>query len=149
MDIKLIKNNAGEFTIGLSNGDLIKDPGFDTAINISLFTNARAPDDKVLKPEDRRGWPGDLVSPVQDRIFGSWLWLVNQKRLIPENLNQSINFAQMSLNWLVIDGVAKSVIVSGEIIPRLGNKLTIIITSLSGETNTHYVELWENTGNVS
>ena len=145
-EIKLIKNSVGEFTIGIENGDLINDDGFDTAINVSLFSDARAPADKVLAPENRRGWIGDLVSPVANRLWGSWLWLVNQRRLTPDTLNENINFAQLALDWFVIDGIAKSVVVSGEIVPRLGNRLLIVMTSLSGEVSNHYVDLWKKTG---
>ncbi len=146
MDAKLITNDSGSFTIGITNGDLTPEDGFDTAINLSLFSDARANEDQVTVPENRRGWMADLVSPVTDRLFGSLLWLLNQRRNNQDTLNQSINSAQLALNWFVDDGLAIQIEVSGEIIPRSGIRLTIIITSVSGNVSTHYVNLWENTG---
>lgn len=149
MDIKAFKTDQQEYTVRIQDGDFIPDDGFDTVIHMSLLTDARATEDQVAVPENRRGWPGNLVSPVEDRQLGGWLWLVDQSRLTADTLNRSINYAQLSLNHLVEDGLAKSVVVSGEIVPRSGIQLTIVITSVSGVTSTHYVKLWENTGNAA
>ena len=100
-------------------------------------------------PEKRRGWLGDTVSTVPGRIIGSWLWLIDQRRLIPETLNLSINYAQLALNWFIEDELADAVIVSGIIVPRSGIQLLIIITAKSGQTSNHYRNLWEFTGNAS
>lgn len=149
MDVKIIKDENDKFTIGITNGDLTPENAFDTPINMSLFIDARAPADLVVSPEKRRGWLGNTVSLVEGRQLGSLLWLVDQSRLIPDTLNKNINFAQLSLNWFVEDGIAKSVKVGGTIIPRKGVQLDIEITSLSGVTTNHYVNLWELTGNVT
>ena len=149
MDIKAFPTDQQEYTMRIQDGDFIPDDGFDTVIYMSLLTDARATEDQVAVPENRRGWPGNLVSPVEDRQLGGWLWLVDQSRLTPDTLNRAINYAQLSLNHLVEDGLAKSVVVSGEIVPRSGIQLIIVITSVSGVTSTHYVNLWGNTGNAA
>ena len=149
MDIAFTQKADGTYTVSITDGDLTQVEGFDTAINILLLSDARATSDRVLQPESRKGWLGDLVSPISNRIFGSWIWLVNQRRLTPDTLNASVNFAQIAVNTLVTDGLAKSVSVTGEIIPRVGIQLTIVIIAPSGITTTHYVNLWELTGNAS
>jgi len=145
-DIKLITTVTGEYTIGFENGDFILDQGFETSILLSLLLDARATDDRVLVPENRRGWMGDVASKVDGRTFGSLLWLVDQRVLNTETLNDSINFAQLANNWFLEDGVAKAIAVTGSIIPSAGIRLEIAITSDSGNTTNHYVNLWEVTG---
>ena len=80
-DIVLILEN-GSFDLVIENGDFKNEEGFDTAIWVSLFTDARASESQVLIPENRRGWLGNLVSDVEERQLGSFLWLVEQRKLI-------------------------------------------------------------------
>lgn len=146
MDIKSIVGEDGNFTLGITKGDLIAEDGFDTAINMSLFTDARANEDQIAQSERRRGWLGNTVSKVPGRQLGSFLWLVDQSRLIPNTLNKTINFAQLALDWMVEDQLAKSVTVDGVIVPKLGIELIIIITHTDDTVTTHYRKLWELTG---
>jgi len=149
IDIKTVKASNGVFDIPIENGDLAGVEGFDTAIWVSLFTDARAPESIVKKPEDRRGWLGNLASPVEGRDLGGLLWLTDQRRLNQDALNEVVDYARQSLNWFVEDSIAKSIEVSGEIIPLQGIRLTIIIETPDGNTVTHYVPLWEVTGNAN
>ncbi len=148
IDVKLIKDDQGGYDIGVEDGDLTHEDGFDTAIITSWFTDARAPESKVIIPENRRGWPGDVVSPVENRNLGGLIWLVEQRRLIQNTLNEIIDYGQKALNWFVEDEVAKKVIVTGVIVPRMGIALLGVITSFSGNVTKHYVPLWEVTGNA-
>lgn len=146
IDIKLTQDEFGAFDLTIEDGDFVGVEGFDTALNLSLLTDARAPQDKVPTPEKRRGWMGDLNSPVTGRLIGSLLWLLEQRRLVQGTLNDAVSFTRDALNWFVEDGIAKDVAVSGVIVPRQGIALTIVITTLDGRTETHYVPLWEVTG---
>jgi len=149
MDARLITNNDGSFTIGVTNGDLTVDNGFDTAINLSLFTDKRAPDDRIINEKDRRGTLRDLVSTVEDRKHGSWLWLLEQSKLTPENRNLAIVYCQDALNWFVEDGIATSVEIDAVIVPRQGFQILISIRNKLGEVTNHYRNLWEFTGNAT
>lgn len=146
IDIKATINDDNQITIGFENGDFTHEDGFDTAILIALLTDARAPEDRVSVPQYRRGWMANLHSPVEGRELGGLLWTTEQSRLTPKELNESISFAKLALDHFVEDGLAKSVIVGGSIVPKLGIQLDITITSVSGEVSTHYVKLWELTG---
>jgi phage gp46-like protein len=66
--------------------------------------------------------------------------------LTQTNVNEAVDYARKALNWLVEDGICKNVTVSGEIIPRLGIRLTINIFAFSGRVETQYYNLWEATG---
>lgn len=149
IDVKVVQGTNGLFDIPIENGDLAGVDGFDTMIYVLLLTDARAPDSIVSKPENRRGWIGNLVSPVPDRDLGGLLWLTDQRRLNQGALNEVIDYARKSLNPIVEDGLAISIVVTGEIIPLQGIKLKITINTPDGNTVTHYVPLWEVTGDVS
>jgi phage gp46-like protein len=149
MDAKAKKNINGSFTLSITNGDLTSEEGFDTAIFMSLFTDARATEQQIATPENRRGWLGDTVSPVKDRSLGSLLYLVNQKRLTQDTLNKTVNFTKLALNWMITDGLAKSITVTGELVPRSGIGLNIKIKTKLGPEINRYIKLWEVTGNAT
>jgi phage gp46-like protein len=145
-DIKLIKDeDISTFDIAITNGDIDTVDNFDSAINASLLLDARA-SSPLISPERSNGWLGNLATPVRDRQLGSLLWLLSQARLTQTNVNEAVDYARKALNWLVEDGICKNVTVSGEIIPRLGIRLTINIFAFSGRVETQYYNLWEATG---
>lgn len=148
-DLKLLQGPDGVFDLVIENGNLAIEDGFDTSIFVSLLTDARAPADKVVIPENRRGWMGNLVSPVENRDLGGLLWLTEQRRLTQDTLNETIDYARKSLAWFVEDGIATSIEVTGVIVPLSGITLVITITALNGVTEKHYINLWEVTGNVN
>lgn len=137
------------YDLEIENGDFTNEPGLDTALWISLFTDARASATQVTVPQHRRGWLGNIASSVENRELGGLLWLVNQRRLNQDTLNEVVDFARKALQWLTDDGIAINVEVSGAIIPRSGIQLTIVVTSPDGSTETHYVPLWEETADVN
>ena len=139
----------GAFDFSISNGDIENEPGFDTAIWVSLFTDARADESQVLAPENRRGWLGNLVFDENGRQLGSFLWLAEQRRLTQDTLNEVMDYARKSLLWMVNDGIAQKIEVDGAIVPRYGISLTITITSAAGTTSSHYIPMWEVTGDAN
>lgn len=145
-DIKLTQDENGRFDISVEDGDIAGVEGMDTSLYVSLFTDARAPENLVIRPEHRRGWPGNLANNVQGRQLGSLLWLVDQSRLTQDTLNKSIDYARKGLAWYVEDGVLLEVIVDGIIVPRFGIQLEITTVALNGSTETQYFKLWEVTG---
>lgn len=145
-DVKLTASANGGFDLSIVDGDIEGTPGFDTAIWVSLFSDARATASQVVIPEYRRGWPGNLVSTVNGRDLGGLLWLVDQRRLNQKTLNEAVDYTRGALNWFLEDGIAQNVEVDGEIVPASGIQLNVTITSFNGDTETHYVKLWEVTG---
>jgi phage gp46-like protein len=145
-DIKLTKNSNGVFDFTVTSGNLTKHEGFDTALQVSLFTDARASASKVVKPERRRGFMGNILNPVQDRQLGGLIWLVEQRRLTQETVNEVVDYAEKSLAWMIEDGIAVDIVVSGDIIPTRGIQLQIDITAIDGTTETRFFKLWELTG---
>ena len=139
---------TGEFYTELSNGDFLTNDSFDTSLTISLFGDKRADPSEVSAVQNRRGWWGNPFNTDDiDFELGSKLWLLHQARATSETLNKAIDYAKESLQWLVTDGHAQRVNVSGNL-SRNNIQLVITIFRESGVTETRYYDLWENTGRV-
>lgn len=87
-----------------------------TAITISLFTDARATADDPLprNARHRRGWLGNQVLGEPDDNWGSLLWLHYVGKSSAQVLEAARFAAQEALAWLVRDGIASRVSVSAE-----------------------------------
>ena len=143
-DIQLRPDDTGIYDITIENGDFKPDDGLETAIIVSLFSDARADESQVPQPENRRGWIGDLVAPVPGYLFGSLLWLLEQARLTQETLAQAENYTRAALNWMVEDGLAQAIDV---IASRDNGSLILDITVISpdGSVVRKAFDLWRRT----
>jgi phage gp46-like protein len=90
----------------LGSNDLAGDDGLETAVMLSLFTDARA--------DGERGWWGDAYAAVEGDAIGSTLWQLARGKHTPQALNQARAAAEAALAWLVEDGVAERVMVTVE-----------------------------------
>lgn len=107
----------GEFTFDSNIQDLESDEGLETAVIISLFSDRRAKiDDPLPDPNnsDRRGWWGDLISDIEDDQIGSRLWLLDREKTTESVLVRAKEYAEESLQWIIVDGVAAKVAVIAE-----------------------------------
>lgn len=147
-DIAVIQDDKGRFDVAIENGDLKAVDGLDTALYVSLLTDARANDQQIPVPEYRRGWIGNIASPVEGRQLGSLMWLVDQRRLTQTTLNEVVDYARKSLQWMLEDDVCVNVEVTGSIVPTQGIRLNITMTSKEGITESRYVDLWKQTGSA-
>lgn len=97
---------------------LEEDDGLETAVIHSLFTDARAlPNDELPDPKgDRRGWWGDNFPSVPGDRYGSRLWLLSREKQLDAVLPRAKAYAQEALQWLIADGIARSVTVVAEIV---------------------------------
>lgn len=117
----------------LAGGALRPDEGLRTAILISLFTDARAPDGADL-PEpgaDRRGWWGDaFAAEPAGPGLGSTLWLLGRAKLTTVTLARARRACLDALAWLVADGVASriDVTVEARAVGGLRQQLAVAVT---------------------
>jgi phage gp46-like protein len=113
----------------LADQALASDDGLDTAIIISLFTDARAQaGDVTPAKDDLRGWWGDDYAAVPGDRIGSRLWLLTRRKQLNAVLNEAKSYAEEALRWLVRDNIASRVIVVASI-PRpevLGLEISIV-----------------------
>lgn len=89
--------------------DVVSDPGLETAILISLFSDRRAGNEEIIPDmsgDDRRGWWGDTLTEVP---VGSKLWLLSREKT-SGTLNALIEeYTVDALKWMITDGIAKSI----------------------------------------
>jgi phage gp46-like protein len=100
---QLLLDAATVYTPGdglLAGGDL------QTAVLISLFTDATASSDDIIPDGtgDPRGWWGDRASPI-----GSKIWLRLRAKRTPAVLDLVKNDIQQALQWMIDDGVAAQI----------------------------------------
>jgi len=136
--------DAGYYDISFTDGDLTKLQGFDTAIYISIFTDARASETQIEQPERRRGWIGNLGNAIE---IGSLNWLYEQARLINATANGLADTTRTCLKWLVDFEYATSVTVTP--VRSGANTLDadIRIAHPDGSVESKRVSLWGFTPN--
>jgi len=137
-DIALIQHDNGFFDIALNGVDLATHAGLESAIIISLYTDARASNDDLIPDgtDDRRGWWGGS--------FGSKLWLIDRAKATQETLNQAREYCHEALQWLIDDGVARVVDVTTEWLRDGVMIITVDITRPDGDRNTFkFADAWE------
>ena len=148
MDIGLQYSNDLEdlsFDISLVNNDLAHDAGLQTAVVISLYTDARASVDEIPDgQEDPRGWWGDGVSNPQQRNIGSKLWFLDRSKITDEVVEQSRAYTLDALQWMLDDGIAENITVEAERFDLQTIRISIDILRPQTETvNFKFDLLWE------
>lgn len=100
-------------------GGLKDDKTLQTAITLSLFTDARAPKHLSLEPDERRGFMGSEL--------GSRLWLFFREPLTTGTVAGIRQAAEDCLAWLVEDKVAKAVTVEAIRLSRTRVRLAVTV----------------------
>lgn len=147
-DVRLVRNEDGLYDLNVVDQDFEAEDGFNTAIIVSLFTDARAPASAVPSAMRRRGWVGNILTADINRSLGGLLWLYDQARITQEILNQLTIEAQNSLDWMVKDGIARDVTAEVTNETKRGIVVNIEIVTLEG-VSQRYAVLWRATGNGS
>lgn len=151
-DLALVWNAAlGEADLALAGTDLAMDNGLETAVIVSLFTDAPADpgDDIPDGTGDRRGWWGDMPVDAAAQngttpdVTGSKLWLLARAVLNPETLARAEKYAKDALAWMIRDGVAGKVTATA-ISPQLG-WLTLAIDIYQTGGKSSFSLAWQNT----
>lgn len=143
-DILIKSDDRGIYDIQIDGSDFASAEGFESAIATSYFTDSRAPAVQVQEAQKRRGWVGNILTAIASRELGGLLWILDQARITNDTLNFAKSFAQDSLQWLIEDGLARSVQVS---VTRNGTRGISILTDITTIENTvlRYVTLWRST----
>lgn len=110
----------GAADLSVVAGDLVQDGGLETAVLLSLFTNAR--------DGDARGWWGDVVPVVSGDRFGSRLWTLAREKDTAAVLQRARELAREALAWLLEDKVAAAVEVLAERAPLSAGTAALVLT---------------------
>jgi phage gp46-like protein len=143
-DILIRANSDGLYDFVIEGNEFASAGGFETAIPVSLFTDARAPAALVSEPRYRRGWIGNLMTAATMRQLGSILWILDQSRITQERLNVARLAAQDAFQWMIDDGVALNVFVDVTQTASTGFMINIQITDTSNVVS-RYQTLWRAT----
>ena len=146
-DLALIQNpDTGKWDLGMTGPDLTTDAGLQTAIVWSLITDKRATADDILPDgsDDRRGNWGDAWPEIDGHQLGSRDWIVlNRAKQTQETLNAAIDSARDALQWLIDQGIAANIDVTGEWVRSGLLGRTITVTRPNGATTTfRYDTVW-------
>lgn len=130
------------FDISLCCNDIPLTDSLQSAVLISLFSDARAPDDVELPAgEDRRGWWGDNYADIEGDADGSLLWLLRREKQTPQVLQRARTYARQALTWMLDDGVARQVDIEAEWQALGVLALGITITDARNRVQSYRVEL--------
>jgi phage gp46-like protein len=133
MDIKLMPDDFGIGNIELTENDAAIDDGLNTAVYISLFTDARVDDENenlLDDKADKRGYWGDVF---EEKPMGSKLWLLAREKKLNAVLEKAKIYSIDALKWLIDDGIAKEIIVNTKFTENDFLEIKIIITKPSDE----------------
>jgi phage gp46-like protein len=136
-------NARGDWQI--VNGDLKAGSDLESAVLLSLFTDARASEDYVLPPgdDDPRGWWATTYLGYE---IGSRLWQYKRaKKAANTNLPASIQAECLrALQWMVDDRVADLIAVTTGWITPTAIGIAIVITQPTGaKPNFTYSWAWQ------
>ena len=143
MDITLVWDTvSGTADIAMSGVGLQVGNDLQTAVIISLFTDAQADPGDIVYDTDPRGWWADtyaayedpaLTSLPDDRI-GSKIWQAFARPRNQDTLNWLQDQATQALAWMLTDGVASSVSVQPLFTSSGGIGAVVTITALGVPT---------------
>ncbi len=122
--------------------------GFDlqTAVIISLFTDAQADPGDIVFDTDPRGFWADTyaaledpaLTPIPNDRIGSKLWQTFARQRNQDTLNWARDQALKALNWMLIDGVASAITVDPSFTSSGGIGLYVTITANGVPTVYNY-----------
>lgn len=133
MDIKIQWGKYGG-DIATALDDLKSDDGLETAVIISLFTDAR-----------HEGERGFWASSVIGEEWGSKLWTLAREKSTPDIPSRAKEYCREALKWMIEDNIASSVEIEAEYLSRemLGIKISIKRPNDKTE-NFAFNLLWES-----
>lgn len=138
-----LKKNGTVFDIGLDQADLKADNGLETALAISVFTDARVNDDQLpYGTTKKRGWWGDMFPDHPGDKIGSRMWTINPAKITNETRNLAVDYCRESTRWLIEDGIASVINFSSEYNENKHLKIYIEVVKPDG-TSPKYEVLWD------
>ena len=139
-----LEGGAWDMQIG-PDGDVLTRDSFDTYILVALFTDARASESEVARPERRRGWVGNEYTPGFEMGGKLWLW-TEQRRLTRSTINGIQSAAIDALQSMVEEDLAVAVRNARAVVEDDGLSLEVDILRPGSQVEKRHYDLWQNTG---
>jgi len=142
-DVQITPDERGVFDLSLDGQGIASVDGLQTTLEVTLFTDSRAPESLVPDAKNRRGWVGDILTALEERFTGSNLWLLDQARLTARTISQAEIYANDAFLYLVEDSIASEYKIS---IDRSNRAIDINIEYIiSDNIIERYNILWRRT----
>lgn len=151
MDIRIKLNpDLLNFDVDFIDNDLEIDEGLESSILISLFSDRRVTFEEIPDNQsDLRGWWGDAVDLTEDNKIGSKLWILLREKQTDETLARAKEYCEEALQWILDDGVAKSVTVTTAYPERGHLRISIDVEKPDGDKVKYaYNFIWEGQENA-
>lgn len=141
-DIRLTYDNTtGMCDWVLADGDLDTSNDLETAVLLSLFTDAQAPDGTV-PPDGSTDLRGCWIDGMEGASFGSLLWTIESAKKIGNGLlTHAQTICQQALQWMVDDGIVGAVSVTTSWLNATTLNIGISLTMPDG-TNQSFQYAW-------
>lgn len=143
-DLKLTKDDNGNYDISFTNGDFTLTEGLETSFLMTIFCQKR--DETIEDPRSRGGWIGNELNDNFEQ--GSLVWTLYQSNLTDDTINICQNLLEDAFNWYIEKGIAKEITIDVEkTLDKEG--LTATITAVRNDNTefVQYYDLWINTIN--
>jgi phage gp46-like protein len=148
IDAVLKEIDGGLYDIEIDEfGDIKTADAFDTAIVISLLTDARAAASEVSVADLRRGWIGNEHTPGFE--IGGKLWIYEQSRLTKSVMIAIQGEARRSLEWMVDQDLLVAIRGIGlgfTSDATQGMVLELRLERSNNQVEHRYFNLWNQTG---
>jgi phage gp46-like protein len=134
-----------------NSGGLAADAALETAVTLSLFSDAALAADHPLAylvaDGDLRGWWGDGIdvrTDLGERPLGSWLWVLERAPLTPTIARWAQAFAEDALAPLQNQGAVVEIDVSAEIIGTNELALDVVMYGANGQKiyDRRFTKVW-------
>ncbi len=141
-DIAINYNNESQYgDLALSFDDLVRDEGLESAVLISLFTDARAEPEEV--PDSSNDLSGSFLTSIDGTVYGSKIWTLRRSKADNNTVQKMTDYARSALAWMVEDGVAGSIEAQAILVDKERIDLSVKIYK-NGEAifNRRFEDLW-------
>lgn len=144
-DLKLTKDDNGNYDISFTNGDFTLTEGLETSFLMTIYCQKR--DETIEDPRSRGGWIGNELN---DDGFeqGSLVWTLYQSALDNDAVNICQNLLEDAFEWYIQKSIAKEITIDvKKTLDKEG--LTATITAVRNDNTefVQYYDLWINTVN--
>lgn len=140
---------AGFFDFVKEDGRLVVDDGLETAVLMSLFTDAPASLDELtaagLRRDQNRGWWGNDYAEKPGDVLGSKLWLLARAKRTDETLARAIGYASDAVAWLIADKLASKIPISAQWYGRTDFLALSVTMYRPGDLKPRWQRLWNAT----
>lgn len=126
-DIKILQNDGGDWDIDFLNGQPFMTDGFDTSIFLSLFTS---PDT----------WQNGLTTQPDEQFISEFPEIIGRNTINDNTLKNGIQAIKRSLDWMITDGAAQEITVTGGAVSVYALYWQIDI--IQGNISTRYTVNW-------